>query len=396
MHTHCNYASRKENKFKIDTSKMTEQTNVNSSAENVQTNKPKSTKREVLELLFIALILVPLINIFFLQSYAIPTSSMESEMLVGDKLFVSKLSYGPRVPMTPLALPYVHNSLFNSASYIESVQLPYYRFPGTSTLTNGNIVVFNYPGDDPGGSQDHPVDKRTNYVKRCVGIAGDSLKIVDGEVYVNGEHLVRPERSQFMYRVVLNSPAGLSKKVRKKLGIREIQSDGGNSGIYAMHLSDKAAEELKKMAVVVDIEKIIHPKGVITENRIFGNDTTKRWNRDNYGSIYIPKVGDKIKITTENHALYDKAIKVYENNPTYKFENDQAFIDGKPIDEYEFKMNYYFMMGDNRHHSLDSRYWGFVPEDHIVGKPVFVWLSTESKGSWSEWIRWDKSFRTVH
>ncbi|MEZ4888316.1 MAG: signal peptidase I [Chitinophagales bacterium] len=375
---------------------MTEQTNGNTSAEDAKVRKPKSTKREIIELLIIALVIVPLINIFLLQSYAIPTSSMESEMLVGDKLFVSKIHYGPRVPMTPVALPYVHNSIFGMQSYTEAVSLPYYRLPGISTLTNNNIVVFNYPGDDPGGSQDHPVDKRTNYVKRCVAIAGDSLKIVDGEVYINGSLLERPERSQFMYRVVLDSPAGLSKRVKKELGIREIQSDGSNSGIYAMHLTDKAAEELKKMKIVVDIEKIIHPKGRIIEGRIFGNDTTKNWNRDNYGPIYLPKAGGKVKITPENHTLYDKAIKVYENNPSYKFENGQAYMNGSPIEDYEFKMNYYFMMGDNRHHSLDSRYWGFVPEDHIVGKPVFVWLSTESNGTWSEWIRWDKSFRTVH
>ncbi len=376
---------------------MTEQINDTTSTEEIKVKKPKSTKREILELLFIALVFVPLINIFLLQSYAIPTSSMESEMLVGDKLFVSKIHYGPRVPMTPLALPYVHNSIFGAQSYTEAVSLPYYRLPGISELTNNNIVVFNYPGDDPGGSSEHPVDKRTNYVKRCVGIAGDSLKIVDGEVYINGNMLERPEKSQFMYRVVLDTPGGLNKKVRKKLGIREIMSDGNSSGIFGMHLTDKAAEELEKMKIVVNIEKLIHPKDrIIERQRIFGNDTTKRWNRDNYGSIYIPKAGDKIKITAENHTLYDKAIKVYENNPTYKFENGQASINGNPIEEYEFKMNYYFMMGDNRHHSLDSRYWGFVPEDHIVGKPVFVWLSTESNGTWSEWIRWDKSFRTVH
>lgn len=376
---------------------MTEQNSQNASMEEKKAKQPKSTKREILELLFIALILVPLINIFLLQSYAIPTSSMESEMLVGDKLFVSKIHYGPRVPMTPLALPYVHNSVFGAQSYTEAVSLPYMRMPGISTLTNNNIVVFNYPGNDPGGSPDHPVDKRTNYVKRCVGIAGDSLKIVDGEVYINGSLLERPEKSQFMYRVVLDTPGGLSKRVRKKLGIREIQSDGSNSGIFAMHLTDKAAEELGKMKIVVNIEKLIHPQGRTFERQgIFGNDTTKNWNRDNYGSIYIPKAGEKVKITSENHTLYDKAIKVYENNPTYKFENGQASINGNPIEEYAFKMNYYFMMGDNRHHSLDSRYWGFVPEDHIVGKPVFVWLSTESNGTWSEWIRWDKSFRTVH
>ncbi len=374
---------------------MTEQTNNPITEQKTKPERPKkSAKREILELLFIALVLVPFINIFFLQSYAIPTSSMESEMLVGDKLFVSKLSYGPRVPMTPLALPYVHNSIFGTESYTQAVELPYYRFPGTSTLTNNNIVVFNYPGDGDGGSDFHPVDKRTNYVKRCLGIAGDSLKVVDGEVYVNGTMLERPELSQFRYYVVLDGPAGLSKRVRKKLGIREVSS-AGKPGQYFMHLSDKAAEELKKMKTILSVTKEIHPKGLAGPG-IFGNDTSKVWNRDNYGPIYIPKAGDNVEISTANHLLYDKVIKVFENNPSYEFKNGQAYINGKEIKTYTFKMNYYFMMGDNRHHSLDSRYWGFVPEDHIVGKPVFVWLSTESNGSWSEWIRWGKSFRTVH
>lgn len=352
--------------------------------------KPKkSAKREVLELLFIALIIVPTINIFFLQSYAIPTSSMEHELLVGDKLFVSKLNYGPRIPMTPLALPYVHNTIFGTKSYTEAVKIPYYRLPGLSTVKNSDIVVFNYP---PDVEKEMPVDKRTNYVKRCVGIAGDSLAIEDGVLIINGSKVENHEDVQHAYRVITKS-GSLNPKVMKKLGIRE--KFASQEGVYIMMLKDKTAEELKKLSYVSDVEKMIQPKGEFNP-RVFPQSSLFDWNIDNYGPVYIPKEGDVVKLDSANHFLYSRIIRDYEGNPSYEFKEGKAFIDGQEVAEYTFKMNYYFMMGDNRHNSQDSRYWGFVPEDHIVGKPVFVWLSTEKDAGWLDWIRWNKSMRVIH
>ena len=346
--------------------------------------RKKSVKREILELLFIALVLVPLINMFLLQSYAIPTSSMEGTMLVGDKLFVSKLSFGPRVPMTPLAIPYVHNSIFGMPSFTTLLSLPYKRLPGFGSVKRGDIVVFNYP---PEVDKDIPVDKRTNYVKRCVAQGGDTLQVIDGQVYIQGKPSENKPGFQHAYMVRASSP--FNPKVKEKMGISEV-FQGNEVGTYIMMLSDATAAELKKMANVDTIYKAVRQKGE-ADPRVFPFDSKLDWNIDNYGPIYLPKKGDKIVLTEANFSIYETAIKKYENNPNLEWKNGQAFINGQAISAYEFKMNYYFMMGDNRHNSEDSRYWGFVPEDHVVGKPVFVWLSSNPFFN----IRWNKSMRTV-
>lgn len=350
---------------------------------------PKSLLREVGELLFIGLILVPMINIFVLQSYAIPSSSMEGELLVGDKLFVSKLHYGSRVPMTPLALPYVHNSIFDSQSYSTALKIPYTRLPGFASLKRGNIAVFNLPTDVKKG---FPVDKRTNYVKRCVAAAGEELQIIDGDILINGEKQKAPEFAQFAYMVDTKAGQNFNPKSLRELGVTEV-FQGAES--YIMMLNESAAAKVKALPNVSEFKKMIYPAGEYNP-QVFPYKSELAWNIDNYGPIYIPKAGDKIAITADNFAIYTTAIRDYENNPSFEWKDEKAYLEGVAIDSYTFKLNYYFMMGDNRHNSEDSRYWGFVPEDHIVGKPVFVWLSTEKDSEgWGDWVRWAKSFRMI-
>ena len=383
------------------------QGNTNVKAKEQKTDvKQKSWKRELLELAIIAFVIVPLINIFVLQSYAIPTSSMENEMLVGDKLFVSKFHYGARVPMTPIAFPYVHNTLFGAPSYTEAVKLPYMRLPGISPLKRNNIVVFNYPGDV---KYDIPVDKRENYVKRCVAVAGDEIKMVEGEVFINGKPAKKLENLQHSYQVMTTNEPFNPKKI-KELGISEVypfprrgnsppfpisKLGGVKASAYTFMLTEKAASALEKMSNVQAVKKLIQPTEAV-DVHIFPRDERLGWNLDNFGPIYLPKAGESIKLDSTNFAIYEYHIRNYEGEKDIMFKNNQAYLNGKAIDSYTFKQNYYFMMGDNRHNSADSRYWGFVPEDHIVGKPIFVWLSTEKNATgWSDWVRWGKSMRTV-
>ncbi len=410
--------------------------------------KKKSAAREWGETLIFALVVVPLINIFILQSYAIPTSSMEGSMLVGDKLFVSKLHYGPRIPQTPLALPFMHNTIIGTKnnSYTELVKLPYMRLPGFKNVKGGDIVVFNWPaGDtvtqeyqsavsykrlqDELGSKKavdnrftiitRPVDKRENYVKRCVAVGGDSLKIVDGKVFVNGEPFNNHEEVQYKY-IVTSKRGNFSEKNLRKYGFIPASEQGAEFGkinsrnyvfhlgptapfdpnktVYFMHMSEKTAAKLAQEDYVTSVEKRIEPAGEYNRN-VFPYLKDLAWNVDNFGPLWIPKQGESVDLTNkQNYDIYWRAIKVYEDNPSLEWKNGQAHLNGQPIDTYTFKMNYYWMMGDNRHNSQDARMWGFVPDDHIVGTPIFVWLSTEkSEPMWKIWkkVRWGKSFRTV-
>jgi signal peptidase I len=382
------YQNKKTNKIAPPTTKST--------ATDTQSNaKKKSAKREILEFAIIILVIVPFINMFIMQSYAIPTSSMEGEMLVGDRLFVSKLHYGPRIPMTPLALPYFHNRITaNTKSYVEWLKLPYYRLPGFRSIQRNDIVVFNYPGDKEQGM---PVDKRENYIKRCVGIAGDSLSVVGGEVYIDGKPSLHPRNVQFSYWLI---PANVSDmntfgETLQNTGVKNRDILGQSERGMLVLLTDEKAAELKaNTSVFAQVEKRLSNAGDADPN-MYPQDTSFHWSLDNYGPLYLPKKGDKISLNAENYKKYYIAIRDYEGHKdiAWNATEQRAYIAGKAVDSYEFTMNYYFMMGDNRHNSQDSRYWGMVPEDHIVGTPFFIWLSTEPEATWDKWIRWDKSFR---
>lgn len=387
--------------------------------------KKKSAAREWGETIIFALIFVPLVNAFILQSYAIPTSSMENSMLAGDKLFVSKVNYGSRVPITPLALPFMHDRIpgTNSESYTELIKLPYMRLPGFSKVEKGDIVVFNWPMGDTlttkywsqvtmreleqafGGKEgvkrkfdlvSRPVDRRENFVKRCQGAPGDNLEIVEGQVIVNGVPNDLPEKAQFTY-IVTTKNGKISAKNLKKLGFmpREngLEYSYLGSNKYEMKISKTKADQIAQLTYIQEVVKKLEAPG-IPGRGIFPHTDSLLWNRDNFGPIWIPKKGESIKLDSKvAYDTYQRCIKTYEGNSTLKWENGQAMLNGQPLPEYTFQMDYYWMMGDNRHNSQDSRIWGFVPEDHIVGTPIFVWLSTESDGTFLDKIRWKESFR---
>jgi signal peptidase I len=385
----------------------------------------KSQVREWTDAIIFAVVAASIIRIFMVEAYTIPTSSMEKSMLVGDFLFVSKLSYGPKLPNTPLAFPFVHHTMpltQYTKSYVEWIKWPYYRFPGTTTVKHGDVVVFNYPDGDTvalkvqnqsyyglvrqvgydrvnsdkfnfGDIVSRPVDKRENYIKRCIGLPGDTLKIVDQLVYINGKPLDFPELSQFMYKVKTDGNP-INKRILSKLDITEdVQMT--ESGDQVLTLTQESVAALKKMPNVISVEKIIQPAG-FWQPYIFPFDSSYAWNVDNFGPLFIPKAGSTVQLTLANLKLYERIINAYELN-SLEVKDGKIFINGKESTSYTFKMDYYWMMGDNRHNSADSRFWGFVPYDHIVGKAVFVWLSLDSNKSWfGGKIRWSKLFRSVN
>ncbi len=354
-----------------------------------QSSGRKSKTREWIDAIIFAVVAATIIRTFFIEAFTIPTPSMEKTLMVGDFLFVSKVNYGARTPMTPLSIPFMHQEipLFGGKSYSEAWKLPYYRLPGFADVERNDIVVFNYPMED-----DRPIDKQTHYIKRCVGIAGDSLKVVDRVLYVNGKKAMQPKKSQYVYDIK-TSGSGLSERVLRKNDI----TDGGpaySPGEYRFCLTQSAVAELKKLPNVSSMEVMTMPRGQY-EDYIFPYDPKLKWNMDNFGPVYIPKKGVTITINSDNISIYKRVITVYEGN-TLEERDARIFINGKESNTYTFKQDYYFMMGDNRHNSADSRFWGFVPEDHIVGKAVFIWMSWDTNGSFLSKIRWSRLFNVIH
>ena len=385
---------------------------------------PKKTPvREWLDAIVWAVVAALIIRTFLFEAYTIPSSSMEKSLLVGDYLVVSKIGYGPRVPNTPLAFPFVHHTLpwsKTAKSYIEKPQLPYKRLPGTTEIKRNDPIVFNFPAGDTvsevyqsnvtfyqlcryfgrdnvmndkkqfGNIITRPVDKRENYVKRLIGMPSDTLQIIDGIVYINGEIGEQPNEMQHNYIVKITSN-GINPKILEKYNITEGYRTA-HADELIFNMTADIAEEFRKLPFVKSVERRIAPVGTEVSEDIFPNDTTHfKWNADNFGPIVIPQEGKTVKINTENIALYDRIIRAYELNDMI-IKDGKIFINGVETDEYTFKMDYYWMMGDNRHNSQDSRFWGYVPVDHIVGKPVFVWLSIDKN---TGKIRYNKTFRFV-
>lgn len=353
----------------------------------------KSKTREWIDAIAFAVVAASLIRGLFLEAYTIPTPSMEKSLLVGDFLFVSKYHYGPRIPMTPISFPFAHHTMpvLGTKAYSEAVQLPYYRLPGFTDIKNNDVVVFNYPAENEG----RPVDKKENYIKRCIAIPGDSISIVDGQVFVNGKANENAPRMQMIYHVKTKDGNGFDPKYMKEIDASILQVLS-NQGDFQMQIKDESLPTFKGLSNVDMIEPIVQAKGEFMDF-IYPFRKEIPWNVDNYGPMYIPKAGDVITLTPVNFWIYEKAIRDYEGNPSLKMENGKVFNNGEEITTYTFKLNYYFMMGDNRHFSADSRFWGLVPEDHIVGKAVFIWMSWDAKEkNIFKKIRWSRLFNLIH
>ena len=347
----------------------------------------KTVFREWVDAIIFAVIAATIIRTFFIEAYTIPTPSMEKSLLVGDFLFVSKVSYGARIPNTPLSFPFAHHTMpiFGGKSYLEWIKIGYHRLPGFGKVKHGDCVVFNWPAENEG----RPVDKKENYIKRCIGTPGDTLSIVEREVYINGVKDNLPKSSQSSYHVVTDG-TGFSERALSRLGLR---GDTLSPLEYNYHLTRAEAEELKTFGNVKQIDANTVPKGYF-QPFIFPFESKYNWNVDNFGPIWIPKKGMTITLDSNNIAFYRKCIGEYEGNKLEE-KNGQFIINGQVATQYTFKMDYYFMMGDNRHDSADSRFWGFVPEDHIVGKAVFIWMSWDTDGSFFSKVRWSRLFHTI-
>ncbi len=359
--------------------------------------KPKSAVREWWDAILFAVVAATLIRWLIMEAYTIPTPSMENSMLVGDFLFVSKFHYGTRTPRTPLQIPLTHQKIWFTEipSYLDWIELPTFRLPGISSVKRNDVVVFNVPPRSLNEGKDYPVDLKTNYIKRCVAIAGDVLEIKDKQLIVNGEVQANPQNMQFSYLVTANDE--INERNLEKL---EIDPDDyhflgrpeTNKAVYQMFLTEAKVEEVKALPYISSVaEDYRTHEG--PDMRIFPNG--KSWNSDTYGPLTIPKEGMKLVINDSTLRIYGNTIVEYDLNKDAKVDNGKLLIDGKEVMEYTFQQNYYFMMGDNRHNSLDSRYWGFVPEDHIVGKGFFIWLSIDKYGSFLNKIRWSRFFKLV-
>ena len=417
--------------------------------------KPRSELGEWISSITFAIIAATLVHTYFMQPFTIPSSSLEKSLLIGDYLFVSKFHYGARVPSTVIAAPMVHDSLpfTGTASYLKKPQLPYTRLPGFQEIKNNDIVCFNWPadslatmwGDVSGKFTYKPVDKKTNYVKRAVGIAGDSIEMRDGYFYINGKKNDLPYRAKLQFYYTYESKQPISANTYPKFLI-----DKGRTGVYKIlteywndnrvqeaiklngslskigedslytevagginpefaqkfkmlnvenkiniNMTEEEAEKLKNYSLAISVKKVNHGP----DNAIFPHIESNQWSQDNFGPLYIPKAGTTVKLDKNSLPYYEQIIKNYENNDLV-VNGDDIFINGEKADSYTFNQDYFYLVGDNRHNSLDGRYWGYVPFDHVLGKPVMIWFSWDadaaSFGEKLKSIRWNRMFTTVH
>ena len=417
--------------------------------------KPKTSFGETISSILFAIVAATIVHNYVIQPYIIPTGSLEKSLLIGDFLFVSKFHYGARVPMTAISLPMVHDTipLLKTRSYLKKPQLPYLRLPGVKKIKRNEIVVFSWPADTvrqffvKEKRVDKPIDKKSNYVKRCVGVPGDTLEILNGFVYTNGSKNILPDRAKVQYTHYAYSQKGVSSRKlsskgysdytrtykienisentykqilpyiigRKGNTIEDFRVITGSKGlptklIYKTGLKVSEILELKKEITLTlrEAENLRKVQGIdsvvrkinqvkVPNEAFFPNKVPFDWNEDNFGPIVVPQIGMTVDLNQENLSIYKKIIGEYEGN-TLELNQQGVKINGEYSSKYTFKKDYYWMMGDNRHKSEDSRFWGFVPDDHIVGKPVFIWFSIKGiNDGIKNWkVRWDRVFTTVN
>ena len=417
--------------------------------------KPKTSFGETISSILFAIVAATIVHNYVIQPYIIPTGSLEKSLLIGDFLFVSKFHYGARVPMTAISLPMVHDTipLLKTRSYLKKPQLPYLRLPGVKKIKRNEIVVFSWPADTvrqffvKEKRVDKPIDKKSNYVKRCVGVPGDTLEILNGFVYTNGSKNILPDRAKVQYTHYAYSQKGVSSRKlsskgysdytrtykienisentykqilpyiigRKGNTIEDFRVITGSKGlptklIYKTGLKVSEILELKKEITLTlrEAENLRKVQGIdsvvrrinqvkVPNEAFFPNKVPFDWNEDNFGPIVVPQIGMTVDLNQKNLSIYKKIIGEYEGN-TLELNQQGVKINGEYSSKYTFKKDYYWMMGDNRHKSEDSRFWGFVPDDHIVGKPVFIWFSIKGiNDGIKNWkVRWDRVFTTVN
>ncbi|WP_158799167.1 signal peptidase I [Pedobacter sp. L105] len=360
---------------------------------NTEGNPPKkSKKREWLNAIVFAAVAATLIRGLIFSAYAIPSGSMEGTLLTGDYLFVSKISYGPRMPFTPIANPFLESTItkYHFKTYWDGIKFPYLRLPGFTNIKKGDIVVFNKPEEaDP--AYDKPVDVRTNLIKRCQATPGDILTIVNSQVFINGKAAPNAEKAQTSYDVK-GDITQINPQVFQDMGIEIRQQTGTDT--YEMIIPNAALATFKSYSVIKSIIPAIEPAGQY-DAEIFPHNNRFKWNEDNFGPLVLPKKGWIVQLNDSTLVLYRRAIELYENNKVAVNGSD-ILINGKKASSYTFKMNYYWMMGDNRHNSLDSRFWGYVPEDHVIGKAMLTWMSVDSSGHFLNKIRWDRILKPIN
>lgn len=370
----------------------------------IQKPKKKSPFREWLDSVVFAVVAASLIRWLLFEPYTIPSGSMENSLLIGDYIFVSKFHYGTRTPKTILQVPLTHQKIWGTEipSFVDWIQLPQFRLPGFTHVKNGDVVVFNYPGcperpDDFGGFDKYPVDLRTNYIKRTIGIPGDVVEMKEGQTFVNGKAFAPVPGLQMEYEIETNTQ--INEKIFVKNGITEFGQmiSADDKTLYMVKATEQAIKDLKALDFVKNVRPLVQAKGDTSNlnNNIFPyNSRLFPYNRDNF-VLTVPKKGVTIQLDERNIAMYKGIITTFDGNDDAKYINGQIVLNGKPITSYTFKQNYYFMMGDNRHGSDDSRFWGFVPEDHVVGKAVLIWMSIDQNGSFLNKIRWNRLFSVI-